>query len=101
MLEPACLVSGRHDVPPQAATESSVEVSGVISFGPVLIGVGGWRHEKTARNKKKGRADNPEMSSLSVRSVGAEGTVMAAVTEVYRPVTGGDRLVRRADVMLR
>ena len=41
------------------------------------------------------------MSSLSVRSVGAEATVMAAVTEVYRAVTGGDRLVRRADVMLR
>lgn len=41
------------------------------------------------------------MSSLSVRRVGAEGTVMAAVTEVYGRLRASDRLVRRADVMLR
>lgn len=44
MLEPACLVSGRHDLPAQAATESSVEVSGVISLGLVLIGAGGMKN---------------------------------------------------------
>lgn len=41
------------------------------------------------------------MSSLSVTLLGAEGRVMAAVTEVYGRLTAGDRLVRRADVMLR
>lgn len=37
------------------------------------------------------------MSSLSVRALGAEETVMAAVTEVYRGLRAADRLVRGAD----
>lgn len=36
-----------------------------------------------------------------MRRLGAEATVMAAVTEFYGRLTAGDRLVRRADVMLR
>lgn len=36
------------------------------------------------------------MSSLSVRASGAEETVMAAVTEVYRALRAADRLVRGA-----
>lgn len=48
-LSAACLACGRHDVPPQAATELSVEVSGVIPLG--VVGVGGM---KTSRKQAKG-----------------------------------------------
>lgn len=71
-------MEGMIDVPPRAATESSVEVSGVISMGHRRC----RGHDKVEKTRKRaGRAD-PEMSSLSAALLGAEATVMAAVTEV-------------------
>lgn len=54
--------------------------------------------EEEKNQKKKGREPHSEMSSLSVPPFGAEGRVMAAVTEAYGGLRAADRLVRRADM---